>query len=76
LYFKYTKRLNVLMHSLVEAGLFLGYHVGCQNAVQISHLKITDDTLIIGEKSWASVRFIRAMFNLFEDISGLKVNFN
>jgi len=50
--------------------------VGCQNAVQISHLKITDDTLIIGEKSWASVRFIRAMFNLFEDISGLKVNFN
>jgi len=44
--------------------------------MQLSHLQFTDDTLIVGEKSWSNVRFMRAVLLLFEDMSGLKVNFN
>jgi len=34
------------------------------------------DTLLIGEKSWANVRALRAVLTLFADMSGLKVNFS
>jgi len=44
--------------------------------MQLSHLQFTDDTLIVGEKSWSNVRSMRAVLLLFEDMSGLKVNFN
>jgi len=33
------------------------------------------DTLILGEKSWANIRTMRAILILFETLSGLKVNF-
>jgi len=67
---------NVLMVSLIEAGLFRGYFVGNgASATCLSHLQFTDDTLIISEKSWSNARFIRAMLMIFEHISGLKVNF-
>jgi hypothetical protein len=39
-------------------------------------LQFANDTLIIGEKSWQNVRIMRAVVLLFENISGLKVNFN
>ncbi len=42
----------------------------------ISHLHFTDDTLSIGEKSWANIRALRAVLILFEAVSGLKVNFH
>jgi len=67
---------NVLMNYLVDVGLFRGYHVGCQNTVQIPHLQFAKDTLIISEKSWANVRSMSTMLIFFEDIFGLKVNFN
>jgi len=35
-----------------------------------------DDTLLLGSKSWANVRALRAVLNLFADMSGLKVNFH
>ncbi|KEH21525.1 hypothetical protein MTR_7g007030 [Medicago truncatula] len=34
------------------------------------------DTLILGEKSWANVRYIRTVLILFEQVSNLKVNFH
>jgi len=43
--------LNVLMMSLLEAGLFRGYCVGRDNALYLSHFQFVDDTLIIGEKN-------------------------
>ena len=67
---------NVLMNSLVTANLFNGYDVGSTGEVKLTHLQFADDTLIIGKKSWLNVRSMRAVLLLFEEISGLKVNFN
>lgn len=42
----------------------------------VSHLQFVDDTLLIGDKSWANVCVMRATLVLFEAMSGLKVNFH
>jgi hypothetical protein len=42
----------------------------------LHHLQFADDTLLIGTKSWANVRALRAVLTLFAEMSGLKVNFN
>ncbi|GAU47231.1 hypothetical protein TSUD_107670 [Trifolium subterraneum] len=64
--------LNVLMNALVENNLFTGYSVGTQVPVSISHLQFANDTLLMGAKSWANVRALRAALVLFELMSGLK----
>jgi hypothetical protein len=71
-----AEALNVLITVLVDAGLYRGYHVGHHDGVCLSHLQFADDTLILGEKSWANVRHMRAALILFEQVSGLKVNFH
>jgi len=68
--------LNVLMLSLLEAELFQGYKVGRGEDMCLSHLQFTDDTLIIGKKSWLNVRSMRAVLLIFEQLSGLRVNFH
>ncbi|GAU27873.1 hypothetical protein TSUD_159670 [Trifolium subterraneum] len=50
--------------------------IGERDQVSVSHLQFADDTLLIGVKSWANVRALRAILVLFETMSGLKVNFN
>jgi len=67
--------LNVMMKVLVDVGLFSGYKVGAQNHISITHLQFVDDTLLIGERSWANIRALKALLLLFEATSGLKVNF-
>ena len=42
----------------------------------VSHLQSADDTLILGDKSWANIRAMRAILLLFQSLSGLKVNFS
>ncbi|KAK2418273.1 hypothetical protein QL285_040487 [Trifolium repens] len=68
--------LNVLMQAMVEGNKFVGYQVGGQEVVSVSHLQFADDTLLMGIKSWANVRTLRAVLLLFELMSCLKVNFN
>ncbi|MCH81219.1 cysteine-rich receptor-like protein kinase, partial [Trifolium medium] len=68
--------LNVLMHAMVENHFFSGYSFGMQNPISVSHIQFADDTLLLGTKSWANVRTLRAVLVLFETMSGLKVNFN
>jgi hypothetical protein len=68
--------LNVMMRELVEGNRYTGYSVGGQNAITVSHLQFADDTLLLGVKSWANVRALRAVLVLFELMSGLKVNFH
>ncbi|GAU24262.1 hypothetical protein TSUD_48500 [Trifolium subterraneum] len=68
--------LNVLMTALVRNGSFTPYEVGSHNSVSVSHLQFADDTLLVGVKSWANVRALKAVLILFENISGLKVNFH
>jgi len=67
---------NILMKTMVEADMYTGYSVGGMGEVHLTHLQFVDDTLIIGKKSWQNVRSMRAVLLLFEEISGLKVNFN
>ena len=71
-----SEGFNVLMKAVVEAHLFHGYGVGSDNEVRLTHLQFADDTLIIGEKTWLNVRSMQAVLLLFEEISGLKVNFH
>jgi hypothetical protein len=68
--------LDVLMTTMVERNMFTGYRVGNQDPVMVSHLQFADDTLLLGEKSWANVRALRSVLVLFELMSGLKVNFH
>ncbi|CAJ2667239.1 unnamed protein product [Trifolium pratense] len=68
--------LNVLMEAMVARNLFVGYSLGESDPVSVSHLQFADDTLLMGVKSWANVRALRALLVLFETMSGLKVNFN
>jgi hypothetical protein len=67
---------NILMESMSVNNLFTGYKVGRSDPVTVSHLQFADDTLILGEKSWANIRAMRAILLLFEELSGLKVNFS
>ncbi|GAU26521.1 hypothetical protein TSUD_361540 [Trifolium subterraneum] len=68
--------LNVLMEAAVARNLFTGYSIGERDPVTVSYLQFADDTLLLGVKSWANVRALRAVLVLFETMSGLKVNFH
>ena len=67
---------NVMMTSVIKAGLYHGYRVGTHDGVSLSHLQFADDSLILCVKIWANVRYMRAVLILFEQVSGLKVNFH
>ena len=67
---------HIMMDSLITHNIFTGNKVGRDQNVSISHLQFADDTLILGEKSWANVRAMRAVLHLFAAMSGLNVNFN
>ena len=72
-----TKGLNVMMNALVEAECFFGYKMGANNnLVSITHIQFANDTLLIGGRSWANIRALKALLLLFEATSGLKVNFH
>ncbi|MCI47103.1 RNA-directed DNA polymerase (Reverse transcriptase), partial [Trifolium medium] len=43
--------LHVLMEAMVENHFFLGYSIGTQNPISVSHLQFADDTLLLGTKS-------------------------
>ncbi|GAU49945.1 hypothetical protein TSUD_408400 [Trifolium subterraneum] len=75
IYLLAAEGLNVLMETAVARNLFTGYTVGERDPVSVSHLQFADDTLLLGAKSWANVRALRAVLVLFETMSGLKVNF-
>jgi len=64
------------MKAMVDNNLFTGYTVGTVNNVVVSHLQFADDTMLLGNKSWANVRALRAALIIFESMSGLKVNFH
>ncbi|GAU48395.1 hypothetical protein TSUD_405400 [Trifolium subterraneum] len=71
-----TKGLNVMMRAMVQANLYTGYNIGSENSTVVSHLLFADDTLLLGNKSWANARVLRGVLSLFEKVSVLKVNFH
>ncbi|GAU45198.1 hypothetical protein TSUD_139030 [Trifolium subterraneum] len=48
--------LNVMLKASVDIDLFKGYQIGNEdiNVITVSHLQFADDTLILGERSWAN----------------------
>lgn len=48
----YQKRkgINVLMNSTMDVGLYTSYSFGCLDNISVSHLQITNDTLLLGGK--------------------------
>ena len=68
--------LIVMMKSMVENNLFTDYAVDHEKDTVVSHLKFADDTLLLGAKSWANVKALRAILSLFAMMSGLKLNFH
>jgi len=64
------------MKAMVDNHLLTGYSFGAANPSVVSHLQFADNTLLVGHKSWANVRALRATLVVFELMSGLKVNFN
>jgi len=71
-----AKGFNVLVQAMVGPHMFHGFRVGRSSDVRLTHLQFVDDTLIIGEKSRLNVRSMRAVLLIFEEVSGLKVNFH
>jgi hypothetical protein len=69
-----SEGLSVMMRAVVHSNLFTGYTVGVGTPTTVSHLQFADDTLLMGVKSWANVRALRAVLVLFAAVSGLKVN--
>ncbi|GAU30291.1 hypothetical protein TSUD_385120 [Trifolium subterraneum] len=67
---------NIMMTAMVSNNLFTPYSIGPRQEVKISHLQFEDDTLLVGNKSWANVRALKAILLLFEATSGLKINFH
>lgn len=64
--------LNLMLKEVVGIGCYEGYKVG---DLSITHLQFADDTLLVGEKSSMNIWSIKAVLQLFQSISGLKVNF-
>ncbi|GAU46852.1 hypothetical protein TSUD_241610 [Trifolium subterraneum] len=68
--------LHVLMEAVFDRHLFEGYNIGDRDPVSVSDLQFAEDTLLLGVKSWANIRALRAVLVLFETMSGLKLDFN
>ncbi|GAU46141.1 hypothetical protein TSUD_143230 [Trifolium subterraneum] len=60
--------LHVLMEAMVDSNIFTGYNVGMNAPVSVSHLQFADDTPLMGTKSWANIRALRAVHVVFETI--------
>lgn len=59
----------------VQRRLFDGYEFR-NGEVKISHIQYADDTIVKGKRSWKNVWSIKASFQMFKLVSGLKANFH
>ncbi|MCH92362.1 LINE-1 reverse transcriptase like, partial [Trifolium medium] len=71
LFLMVAEGFNVLMSKAVEDREFVGYGIGGDEALYISHLQFADDTIIIGRKSWSNIFAMKAILQLNELISGM-----
>jgi hypothetical protein len=64
------------LNKAVEDGEFVGYGVGRDEDLILSHLQFADDTIIIGKRSGSNIFATKEILQIFELIFGLKVNLN
>ncbi|GKB96588.1 reverse transcriptase domain, reverse transcriptase zinc-binding domain protein [Tanacetum coccineum] len=67
--------LNSIVSEAVENGIFRGIKVGVNN-VTVSHLQYADDTIFFGEWNKENVKSLMCILRCFEEVSGLRVNYN
>ncbi|GJS06816.1 reverse transcriptase domain, reverse transcriptase zinc-binding domain protein, partial [Tanacetum coccineum] len=67
--------LNAIVSKAVEKGIFRGVVVG-DNNVMVSHLQYADDTIFFGEWDKENAKSLMCILKCFEEVSGLKVNYN
>lgn len=69
---------NNLMQTARTKGWMRGFKVKNSNAndLEITHLQYADDTLILCEASRVQMLCLRAIFNTFEAVSSLHINWN
>ncbi|GJW93869.1 hypothetical protein Tco_0173541 [Tanacetum coccineum] len=67
--------LNAIVNEAVEKGIFRGVVVGDDN-ITVSHLRYTDDTIFFGEWNKANAKSLMCILKCFEEVSGLRVNYN
>ncbi|GJW57915.1 hypothetical protein Tco_0104646 [Tanacetum coccineum] len=67
--------LNVIVTEAREKGIFRDVVVGA-NKVTVSHLQYADDTIFFGDWNKENAKSLLYILKCFEDVSGLKVNYN
>lgn len=69
-----VERLAALMRVALQNNLFKGAKVGNQN-LSVSCLQFANDTIFFGEASLYNILTLKSIFQCFEMVSGLRVNF-
>ncbi|GKC78488.1 kinase-like domain, beta-lactamase/transpeptidase-like protein [Tanacetum coccineum] len=67
--------LNWIVSEAVENGIFRGVNIGSNREV-VSHLQYADDTIFIGEWNKENTISLMCILECFEEVSGLRINFN
>nr|GFA15887.1 putative ribonuclease H protein At1g65750 family [Tanacetum cinerariifolium] len=67
--------LNAIVSEAVSKGIFKGIEVG-SNRVVVSHLQYAYDIIFFGEWHKENVSALLCILKCFEEVSGLRVNFN
>ncbi|GJT38939.1 reverse transcriptase domain, reverse transcriptase zinc-binding domain protein [Tanacetum coccineum] len=67
--------LNALVSKAVEKGIFKGVLVG-DDRIEVSHLQYANDTIFFGEWSMENAKTLMCILKCFEEVSGLRVNYN
>lgn len=69
-----TQILHVLIEKAELIGIIKGIQIG--STTKISHLQFVDNTILFLEDSLEAVRGIKIVLSIFEDLSGLKINYS
>ncbi|GJR73861.1 reverse transcriptase domain, reverse transcriptase zinc-binding domain protein [Tanacetum coccineum] len=67
--------LNAIVSEAVDKGVFKGVKIGRNNVV-VSHLQYADDTIFFGEWNKENAKVLMCILKCFEEVSGLRVNYN
>ncbi|GJS77798.1 reverse transcriptase domain, reverse transcriptase zinc-binding domain protein [Tanacetum coccineum] len=70
-----AKGLNALVSEAVAKGIFKGLVISYDRVV-VSHLQYADDMIFFGKWSRENAKALMCILKSFEEVSGLKVNFN
>ncbi|GKA75155.1 kinase-like domain, beta-lactamase/transpeptidase-like protein [Tanacetum coccineum] len=70
-----AEELNAIVTEAVEKGVSKGVKIGRNNVV-VSHLQYADDTIFFGEWNKENAKVLMCILKCFEEVSGLRVNYN